>query len=97
MTTMANALQASQRAQIAALQAGIKVLTDWRRRHYGPGHWAYESGVRDLTFAEDGHKHYQEYSEHIHQLEDLIEIITDPGCTFSEEDHSDLPLFSGSL
>jgi hypothetical protein len=83
-------------SQKKALQLAIKTLIDWRRRHYAMGEEAFKKGI-DFTFAVDGHRNYTEYTQAIHQLEDLIEIITDPGCTFSEEDHSDLPLFSGSL
>lgn len=81
----------SLRAQLKAIDIAIKCVTDWRRRHYGPGHWAYESGVRDLTFAEDGHRHYEEYSQALRQLEDLKEILTDPGVTVDEM--AGLPLF----
>lgn len=71
----------SARKQVAALEAAIKVLKDWRRRHYGPGHWAHESGVRELTFVEDGQKNWEKFTTHIQTLEDLIEIVTDEGVT----------------
>ena len=74
----------SLRAHLKAIDIAIKCVTVWRRRHYGPGHWAYESGVRDLTFAEDGHRHYEEYSQALRQLEDLKEILTDPGVVVGE-------------
>lgn len=71
--------------QLKALDIAIKCVTDWRRRHYAVGESAYQKGIRDLTFAEDGHKHYEEYTQALRQLEDLKEILTDPGVTVDPE------------
>ena len=68
-------------SQKKAIQLAIMTLKDWRRRNYTAGEAAYQSGVRGLTFADNGHKHYVEYSEAIQQMEDLIEILEDPGVT----------------
>jgi hypothetical protein len=50
-------------------------------------------GVTGTTmgFAEGEHKKYIEYDDAILQLEDLIDILEDPGVTYDGE--SDLPLF----
>jgi hypothetical protein len=34
---------------------------------------------KQVKFAEDHHQSYLEYSQAIDELEDLIEILTDPG------------------
>lgn len=67
-------------SQKKALELAIKTLIDWRRRHYAPGEEAFKKGI-DLTFAITGHHHYTEYTQAIQHLEDMIEIITDPGVT----------------
>jgi hypothetical protein len=87
----------STRKQIAALKAGIEALRDERRRNYASGEHAYQNGMRKDTlksegvegelfmFAEDGHKNYVLISEHIKQLEDLIDIVSDPGVVHEQE------------
>lgn len=79
MTKTKTKIPHMHRKQIKALDRAIKVLIDWRRRHYGPGHWAYERGDRGMTFIEDGHRHYLDITQDIQQLEDLKEIILEPG------------------
>lgn len=89
--------------QVAALNLAIRSLTSDRRRLYAAGDHAWLSGLRTDTiqddevsgelfsFAEDGHKSYEEYTEAIQQLEDMIEIFTDPGVV--RQGFDDLPLF----
>lgn len=79
--------------QVPALQLAIEALTRERRRICAAGEAAYRTGIRKnminsegvtgevMSFAEDGHKGYTEYSNAIRELEDLIEIVTDPGPT----------------
>lgn len=84
--------------QIAALRLGIDALTD-KRRQYCPGHVAYtQQGIRpdvidseDVTgisflWVERDHLKYEEYSKAIQQLEDLIDILMDPGVIRQEEE-----------
>lgn len=88
--------------QIAALRLGIEALTD-KRRPFCPGHLAYtqqgirpdvidSEGVTGVSFqwAESDHLKYEEYSKAIQQLEDLIEILTDPGVVRVEEEQLSL-------
>ncbi len=96
-------LSAIQAPVIAALRLAIEALTRERRRLHAAGEAAYNQGIRtdviesdELTgvlfsFAEDGHRSYAEYTKAIQELEDLIEVLTDPGVTY--DNHSDLPLF----
>jgi hypothetical protein len=74
------------RKQVKALELGIKALKDYRRRMFFMGEVAYtQQGIRDMTFAESGHKNFVEYTKAIDELGDLIEILTDPGVTIDEE------------
>jgi hypothetical protein len=82
-------------SQLKALDIAIKCVTDWRRRHYATGEAAYNRGDRGLTFIEDGHKHYTEFSQVIRQLEDLKEILTDAPAVVDEL--GDLPLFESMV
>lgn len=89
--------------QVAALKLAIVSMTEKRRRLYAAGNHAWLSGLRTDTipgnevsgelfsFAEDGHRSYEEYTDAIQQLEDMIDIITDPGVV--REGFNDLPLF----
>jgi hypothetical protein len=83
--------------QIKAIKLAIETLTE-KRRQYASGHVAYtrqkirpveikDTEVRGTGFAwvESDHKRYVEYDEAIRQLEDMIEIITDPGVTVEAE------------
>jgi len=87
----------ASRRQIAALKYVIELAKEDRRRNYAAGEHAYQHGVRvdkfsgdgiegqSFGFAEDGHENYVLISEHIRQLEDLIEIISDPGVVHEQE------------
>ncbi len=79
--------------QVAALKLGIEALTE-KRRKYAAGEFAYSrQGLRPVSFDSDGvsgtgfqftaddHKKYMECDKAIRELEDLIEILTDPGST----------------
>lgn len=66
-------------SQRKSIELAIKALTERRRRYYAAGEAAYQKGIRGMTFADDGHKHYTQHSEAIRQLEDLIEILEDAG------------------
>lgn len=84
-------MKKSQNKQIHALELSIDALKEKRRREFSAGEFAYRQGIRvDVLksggvtgtlfgFSESGHEKYVEYTEAIQQLEDLIEIITDPG------------------
>jgi hypothetical protein len=74
----------SLRNQLKAINLGIKALTERRRKLYAAGEAAFQKGI-DFTFAVDGHRHYDEHTQAIRQLEDLKEIITDPGVTVEPE------------
>lgn len=90
--------------QIAAIKLAIESLTRERRRYFAAGDHAYRNGMRaypingnaitgvGFGFAEEGHKNYQEYTDAIQQLEDMIEVLSDPGVTY--ENNADLPLFA---
>jgi len=92
-----------QSRQIKAIKLAIEALVKERRK-FSSGHVAYEQqhirpveinseGITGVTmgFAEDEHRKYKELDDAIQAMEDLIEIITDPGVTY--EGNSDLPLF----
>lgn len=79
-----------------AIDLAIQSLTK-ERRQYRPGHFAYLHGIRpdviddkkvtgtSFLWAErDYHKH-EEYSRAIQELEDLKEILADPGVTIDPE------------
>lgn len=38
-----------------------------------------------MTFADDGHRHYESITQDIQQLEDLKEIILEPPAVVSDE------------
>jgi hypothetical protein len=79
--------------QTKAIYLAIDALERERRRLYAAGEAAYQQGIRTVkidnegvtgeafTFAEEGHAGYIEYTEAIQQMQDLIEILTDPGVT----------------
>lgn len=85
------------RKQISALELAIDALTD-KRRKFAPGEKAYtRQGLRPdkmqdeeftytgFVFVEQDHKSYTEYTQAIQELEDLIEILEDPGVTVDEQ------------
>lgn len=88
---------AYSRKQIAAIKLVIETLTEERRRRFAAGDAAYRSGIRPdklsdgkitaapFIWVEHDHAGWNRYSEAIQQLEDLIEIITDPGVTIEPE------------
>jgi hypothetical protein len=87
-----NVAQASRNAQLRALAIGIDAIEHVRRERYAAGHAAYMQGVRPdeikgkingigFAWAQQDHEKYLECSEAIRQLEDLQEILTDPGVT----------------
>lgn len=74
--------------QIKAIKLAISSLERERRTKYAAGNVAYLSGIRSSSmkgeytgelfqWVEDDHKSYQEYSDAISQLEDLIEVLED--------------------
>ncbi len=76
--------------QIAALKLAVECLERERRRHYAVGDHAWrhgypadkldEDGIKlEGSFAEESHVGWVRYAEAIRQLEDLQEIIQDPG------------------
>jgi len=89
--------------QVKALRLAIEALTRERRRLCAAGNHAYRHGIRTdevnsdgvtgvlFSFAEDDHQSYDEYTAAINELEDLIEILADPGVV--HDNNSDLPLF----
>ena len=71
------------RAQIKALDLGIKAL-ERLRRDFSPGHVAFKNGI-DLDFAIRDHAKFEQYSAAIAQLEDLKEILLDSGAIRLQE------------
>jgi len=79
--------------QIKAINLAIEALKRERRKLYAAGEAAYNQGMRTdvintngttgelFAFAEDGHKGYTEYTDSIQELEDLKDILLDPGVT----------------
>ena len=77
--------------QIKALKLAISCLEDHRRKNFAVAHAAYSQGIRPddikgngitgvgFAWVTEGEAHYQEYIDAIRQLQDMIEIITDPG------------------
>jgi hypothetical protein len=89
--------------QIRAIKLAIGALERERRRNYSVGNAAYCSGIRadvlqgEITgtmfqWVEADHKKYQEYTDAIRQLEDMIEILEDghveriPICLAGEDE-----------
>lgn len=84
-------IKPEHRQQVKALKLAIEALGRERRRNFAAGDHAYRLGMRRdevnrdgitgelFAFAEDDHRSYMEYTKAISELEDLIEIITDPG------------------
>lgn len=82
--------------QISAINLSIDALTRERRKLHAAGEHAYQQGIRPVElnsngiegvgflFAEDGHAGYVEYTKAIQELEDLIEVLTDPGVTHEQ-------------
>lgn len=71
--------------QIKAVELAIEALTERRRAKYAAGEAAHKQGI-DLEFAHRAHKHYTTHTEAIQQLEDLIEILQDPGAKADPEE-----------
>jgi hypothetical protein len=72
--------------QLKAIKLAIGALERERRAKYAAGEHAYQrQGIRDFTFADEGHKHYAEYTEAIRQLQDLEEIFTDEPAIIEPE------------
>lgn len=81
---------------IKALKLAIGELETKRRRDFAPGEHAYQQGIRTVTlnsegvtgellsFAEDGHNGYMEYTQAIDEFEDWIEIFSDPGVVIDK-------------
>ena len=74
--------------QIKAIKLAIGSLERERRTKFSAGNSAYLSGIRmsimegeisgtSFQWVEDDRKSYEEYSEAIRQLEDMIEILED--------------------
>jgi hypothetical protein len=70
--------------QLAAIDLAIDALEDIRRRRHAMGEVAFHKG-HDFIFAEKGHANYTKYTQAIQELEDLKEILTDPGVTVEAE------------
>lgn len=80
-----------------AIQLAIECVEVVRRQRYAAGDAAYRMGIRpdkieddEITgtaflFAESDHAGYVELTEVIRQLEDLPEILADPGVTVEEQ------------
>lgn len=95
--TCADAVARSRNAQLKALGIAIDAIEQMRRQKYAVGHAAYMQGLRadeikdkkitgvGFAWAQQDHKKYVECSEAIRQLEDLQEIITDPGAMVDEQ------------
>lgn len=76
--------------QVKAIRLMIGTAERERRRRYAAGHAAYLSGIRQseldsggitgmlFQWVETDHASYMEYTDAIQQMEDLIEILTDP-------------------
>ena len=86
--------------ELRALDLAIQALEE-KRREYSPGHVAYtRDGIRadeindkkvsgvGFAWAQEDHKKYLEYDQAINRLEDLKDILNDPGITREQE-----PLF----
>jgi hypothetical protein len=79
-----------------AIDLAIQSLTDARRK-YAPGHAAYLQGIRvdvikdkrvtgtGFTWAEEDYRKHEEYSQAIQEMEDLKEILADPGVVIDPE------------
>lgn len=88
---MTDPYKASQTKQLKAIRLAITALTNERRR-YSAGHYAYIHGVRadtikdkrikgkGFTWAEEDYKTYNNYTQAIKEMHDLIEILTDLGA-----------------
>lgn len=89
--------------QIRALKHAIQTLEKERRR-FSVGHLAYtQQGIRPdpikaegvtgtaFDWVETDHRHYEECEQDIQELNDLIEILEDPGVIYSGG--QGLPLF----
>ena len=81
----------STRKQIAALRVAVEAL-ELKRQGYSVGHAAYLSGIRadvaangiewtGFAFAEEHYNEYVKIEATIRELEDLIEVLEDPGGT----------------
>ena len=74
---------------VKACRLAISLISDERRKKYAAGEYAYQQGIRTssinsdgitgdvLSFAENSHNKYEEYTEAIRQLEDFIEGLTE--------------------
>ena len=77
-------MDAYLKKQLKSLDLAIKALTERRRKMYAAGESAFQKGI-DFTFAVDGHRHYDEHTQAIQALEDLKDILADPGVTVEPE------------
>jgi glutamate dehydrogenase/leucine dehydrogenase len=85
-----------------AVEIAIAAVEHVRRERYTAGHVAYLQGIRTdvisaagvtgtgFAWAEDDHKKYIEHEETIRQLNDIIEILADPGVMVDEQLEFDL-------
>jgi hypothetical protein len=74
------------RKQLNAIDPAIDALKDIRRRRFAMGEVAYtQQGITDLQFAIRGHSGYEKYTKAIQELEDMKEILTDPGVKVEAE------------
>lgn len=89
--------------QITALNLAVECIERERRTKYAAGEAAHRQGIKSdiinsdgimgtaFDWVEDDHKSYERYTKAIQELEDLIDILNDPGVTY--ENNTDLPLF----
>jgi hypothetical protein len=79
-----------------AIDLAIQALTYYRRAKYATGEDAYRRGIKadqmtgmitgaPFSWVEEEHNHYMECSRALQELEDLKEILSDPGVTIDEE------------
>jgi len=83
--------------QIRAIEIAVESIEIVRRQKFAAGEAAYCQGIRSdkiiddcvsgvsFDWVESDHKKYTEYTQAIRQLEDLHEILTDPGVIIEVE------------
>lgn len=84
-------------SQMRAIKIAIDAIEKMRREEYAVGHAAYMQGIRfdeikdkkvkgvSFAWTHDDYKKYIECTQAIRQLEDLEEILTDPGVKIDEQ------------
>jgi hypothetical protein len=89
-------------SQLRAIETAIKAVEHVMRERYAAGHRAYLQGLRPdkisaagvtgtgFEWVVDDHKKYIEHEQTIRQLNDLIEILSDPGIVVDEQMEFDL-------